>query len=71
MSDKLPFEPENLGFPYISPFREMGAYEALWSNEGMSFRKISRMRRGSSEPSLSDFMDESIARDHRRAKRYT
>ena len=61
MSDKLPFEPQDLGFPYISPLREMGAYEALWSNEGMSFRKISRMRRGSSEPSLSDFVDEPIA----------
>lgn len=39
----------------------MGAYEALWSKEGMSFRKISRMRRGSSEPALSDFVDEPIA----------
>lgn len=39
----------------------MGAYEALWSNEGMSFRKIARMRGGSSEPALSDFVDESVA----------
>ena len=71
MSDKLPFEPQDLRFPYISPFGEMGAYEALWSNEGMSFRKISRMRRGSSEPALSDFVDESIARDDRKTKRHT
>lgn len=47
MSDKLPFEPQDLGFPYISPFREMGAYEVLWSNEGMSFRKIARRCCGS------------------------
>ena len=61
MSDRLPFEHEDLNLPSVSPLREMGAYEALWSKEGMSFRKISRMRRGSSEPALSDFVDEPIA----------
>lgn len=61
MSDKLPFEPEDMDLPSVSPFREMGAYEALWSKEGMSFRRISQMRRGSSEPALSDFVDEPIA----------
>ena len=61
MSDKLPFKPEDMDLPSVSPFREMGAYEALWSKEGMSFRRISQMRRGSSEPALSDFVDELIA----------
>lgn len=61
MSDKLPFEPEDLDLPSISPFREMGAYEALWSKEGMSFGKIAQMRGGSSEPALSDFVDEPLS----------
>ena len=61
MSDRLPFEREDLDLPSVSSLREMGAYEALWSREGMSFRKISRMRRGSSEPVLSDFVDEPVA----------
>lgn len=29
MSDKLTFEPEDLGFPYIFPFGETGAFEAF------------------------------------------
>lgn len=47
MSDKLPFEPEDLGPHYIFPFREMGAYEVLWTKEGVSFRKIVRRCCGS------------------------
>ena len=61
MSNELPFKPEDMDLPSVSPFREMGAYEALWSKEGMSFRKIAQMRGGSSEPALSDFVDEPVA----------
>lgn len=61
MSDMLPFKREDLDLPSISPLREMGAYEALWSKEGMSFKKVSEVRGGSSEPALSDFVDEPIA----------
>lgn len=47
MSYMLPFEHEGLELPSISPLREMGAYEVLWSNEGMFFGKIAQMRCGS------------------------
>ena len=63
MQIKLPFdEPDELELRAISPFLEMGAYEALWSREGMSFRKIAEMRSGP-ESSLSDFVDKSEAYD--------
>lgn len=60
MSEKLLFEPEKPELPSVSAFREMGAYEALWSGEGMSFKRLSEMRRGP-ESVLSDFVDEATA----------
>ena len=62
MQAKLPFESNELELQAISPFLELGAYEALWSREGMSFKKIAEMRSGP-ESSLSDFVDKSEACD--------
>ena len=62
MSHKLLFEPEKSELPSVSAFREMGAYEALWSGKGMSFKKLAEMRR-SPESVLSDFVDEATAYD--------
>lgn len=60
MSEKLLFEPEKPELPSVSAFREMGAYEALWSGKAMSFKKLAEMRRGP-ESVLSDFVDEATA----------
>ena len=60
MSQKLLFE--NSELPSVSAFREMGAYEALWSGKGMSFKRLSEMRCGP-ESALSDFVDEATAYD--------
>ena len=61
MLESLPFEPDDLDQKTVSPLKELGAYEALWDRKGMSFKKISEMRQGRWESSLSDFVDESIA----------
>lgn len=61
MSESLPFEPDDLDQKTVSPLKELGAYEALWDQKGMSFKKISEMRQGRWESSLSDFVDEAIA----------
>jgi DNA processing protein len=46
----------------ISPWVEMGAYEALWSRAGASFKRIAdRFRAASPEAIPSDFVQESIA----------
>lgn len=60
MRQKLPFEPEKLEPQAISPFKELGAYEALWNKKDMSFKKIAEMR-SSPESALSDLVDEQIA----------
>ena len=65
MQKSLPFksfESEELELQAVSPFMELGAYEALWSKEGMSFKKIAEMRSGP-ESALSDLVDESVAYD--------
>ena len=63
MQTKLPFGESNESeLRAISPFLELGAYEALWSRKGMSFKKIAEMRSGP-ESSLSDFVDKSEAFD--------
>lgn len=49
--------------PYISPFKELGAYEALWDDKSMSFKKIAEKLRDCSDSALSDFVDEPTAYD--------
>ena len=43
MQNELPLKPEELEPLSISPFKELGSYEALWSKKGMSFKKIAKM----------------------------
>ena len=62
MQKELPLKPKESEPLSISPFKELGAYEALWSKKGMSFKKIAEMRHGP-ESALSDFVDESEAYD--------
>lgn len=42
----------------VSPFIEMGAYEALWSREKTSFKTIANLVRGSRDVPLSAFVGE-------------
>jgi DNA processing protein len=45
----------------MSPWREMGAYEALWSKQGSSFKKIAELFRDQPEARPSTFVDEGVA----------
>ncbi len=63
MTGELPFDTSDLESSAISPFRELGAYEALWNEEGMSFRKLAERRRRRPGSMLSDFVSRSDARD--------
>lgn len=45
-------------FDGISPYTEMGAYEALWAKEKTSFKMIADLVRDSRSSSLSSFVDE-------------
>jgi DNA processing protein len=47
-------------FP-VSPWREMGAYEALWSKHGSSFKKIADMFRERPGSRPSSFVDEGVS----------
>ena len=68
MQNELPLKPKELEPLSISPFKELGAYEALWSKKGMPFKKIAEMRRGP-ESALSDFVNESEAYDSVRSEK--
>ena len=54
MVNELPFESYGLDLPALSPFKELGAFEALWAREGMSFKKIARMVKAN--PALGSVM---------------
>lgn len=41
----------------VSPFREMGAYEALWMEKGASFKSIAEKFRADSDALPSDFVE--------------
>lgn len=47
---------EDLESLAISPLKEIGAYEALWAQKEMSFKKIADKHRASPESLLSDFV---------------
>lgn len=47
----------NSSFDAVSPFMEMGAYEALWAKEKMSFKVIADLVRNSLSTPLSAFVD--------------
>ncbi len=54
MANELPFEAHDLDLPALSPFKELGAFEALWAREGMSFKKIALMIKA--KPALDSVM---------------
>ena len=43
----------------VSPLQELGAYEALWMREGMTFAKLAKLFRENPESLPSDLMDPS------------
>lgn len=63
MSEQLLFEALDSESWAISPFRELGAYEALWSEEGMSFKKLAEKHRRHPGSLLSDFVSRTQAYD--------
>jgi DNA processing protein len=46
----------------VSPWLEMGAYEALWSKQGSSFKKLAELFRTSPDARPSSFVDEGVAK---------
>ena len=63
MSEQLSLAALDLEPWAISPFRELGAYEALWNEEGMSFKKIAEKHRRHPGSILSDFVSRAQAYD--------
>ena len=61
--EELPFKTLDSKLWAISPFKELGAYEALWSEEGMSFKKIAERYRRRPGSIPSDFVPEQQAYD--------
>lgn len=59
--EQLSFSPFDLESSAISPFMELGAYEALWSEDGMSFKKIAEKHRNYPGSVPSDFVPKSNA----------
>lgn len=55
--------PNNSPFDAVSPYMEMGAYEALWAKEKMSFKAIADLVRDSLSTPLSTFVDERESTD--------
>jgi DNA processing protein len=54
----LRFAPDEAFLPTaISPWRELGAYEALWSRPGMSFKKLAQLFRDHPEALPSDLSE--------------
>ena len=50
-----------LSFGSISPWREMGAYEALWTKAGATFKTIADRFRAKPAAIPSDFVQSAVA----------
>ena len=50
--------------PYISPMREMGAYEALWDKWGTSFKSLAKKFQFSPNSVPSDFVNSETAEEY-------
>ena len=61
MTRELDFASQNLEVRSISPFHEMGAYEALWSEPGATFKSLSDRFARNPGRLPSDFVPESEA----------
>jgi DNA processing protein len=58
---QLDLIPEDFAQRAVSPFLELGAYEALWDQEGTSFKSIATLFAGRTDVVPSDFVERSIA----------
>ncbi len=47
--------------PALAPYREMGAYEAIWNRDGMSFKKVADLFRDNPSLTAADLVDEDLA----------
>ncbi|MCY4614545.1 MAG: DNA-protecting protein DprA [Nitrospira sp.] len=62
-SEQLPFQEFDIEGQAISPFIELGAYEALWQKAGMSFKRLAEMHKDNEKAFPSSFVDHREARD--------
>lgn len=63
MLQTLPFKSVELASRAVSPFLEMGAYEALWAEQGASFKSIAKRFASNKCATPSDFVPRSAALD--------
>ncbi len=61
MTEQLTFSDTNFEAIAVSPFREMGAYEALWRRKGTTFRVLARQFAQCPGKLPSDFVPEDEA----------
>jgi DNA processing protein len=52
---------DNFGIDAISPMREMGAYEALWTQQGMTWKRLADLFRNDGSALPSDFVSKQEA----------
>lgn len=63
MLNRLKFEADGPALSPISPIRELGAYEAMWIEQGASFKKIADRFAADPDAMPSDFVEPSIAEE--------
>lgn len=62
MTQKLDFQnlDDEIVFSTVSPFKEMGAYEALWAEQGTTFKKLADKFKENPGSKPSDFVDDDL-----------
>jgi len=63
MNQQLPLNPDDYAHRAVSPLMELGAYEALWLEEGATFKKVADKFREHPGSVPSDFVPPSTAQD--------
>ena len=61
---QLPLKSDDFHSRALSPFTEMGAYEALWLRKGATFKSIADLFRDNEGAVPSDFVEETVAVEH-------
>lgn len=61
--NKLALSNDHFGISAISPMREMGAYEALWATQGMTWKRMADKFRADETALPSDFVEPGTADD--------
>lgn len=59
--NRFALETDDVGVNSISPLQELGAYEALWTRQGMTWKRMADMFRDDPEALPSDFVSPSEA----------